>query len=323
MRQLLKNPEDDFFSLSPILQEVFLAISISGRPLHSKEIVRIIEKRKGPEFWGESKTPEKTVNARVSEHILKSQSTQVFFRTGPNLFYHKLLNESASFDSQYEESWHQPRVKNVTDEFVLVAPKVLLQSKLYGDFTDLEDVDLPDIYENLCYFMPRIAAENDTSVKQFVSYSLVKNGEKYLVYRRGKWSNPSANLHRKWSIAFGGHVSDADLTLFDNFEDCFLNNSSREVREELKLFDIYSDIGDLNAISKLLGFINVDYNSDARQHVAAVVKVSLDLKNMPSKVEAGINELQWLDEDELYKTDWHFDLWSRMLIARLAANAGT
>lgn len=317
MKNLLRNTEDVFFSLSPILQEVFLAISISARPLHAKEIVDIIQRRRGPEFWGESKTPEKTVNARVSEHILNSEGNQVFFRTGPNLFYHKLLNESARFDSQYEESWHLPRVKNITDEFVLVAPRDELQRRLFGEFIAIEEVDIDSICKDLCYFMPRSAAEKDKSVKQFVSYSLLKTSSEYLVYRRGKWSNPSANLHRTWSIAFGGHVSDNDLTLFDSFKDCFLNNSTREVREELKLFNKLGGLNLLNSVSRLTGFINVDHNSDAEQHIAAVVEVNIDMQEMPRRVEAGINELQWLDVRELHQNIRHFDLWSKIIISRI------
>ncbi len=317
MKTLLPNHEDEFFSLTPLLQEVFLAISIAARPLHSKEIVQIIERKNGKLFWENSKTPQKTVNARVSEHILRNEGRQVFFRTGPNLFYHKHLNESASFDSQYEESWHQPRVKPVSDEFILVAPKDELESRIFGDFVSIDTIDLEEIYKGLCYFMPRSLAEMDKSVKQFVSYSMVKSGGSHLVYRRGKWSNPSVNLHRTWSIAFGGHVSDNDLTLFDDFSDGFLNNSSREVREELKLFDFYKGLDELNAASRLLGFINVDYNSDARQHVAAVVEVNLELDKMPERAEDGINELQWLEPKELLANRSEFDLWSRMLISQV------
>lgn len=316
MTVFFENNEDKFFSLSPLLQEVFIAISIASRPLHAREIVKILELRNGNEFWKKSKTPEKTINARVSEHILKSETQSVFFRTGPNLFYHRLLNESAVFDSQYEESWHLPRTKPLTDEFVLVAPKDQLEKRVFGDFVPLEQIDLHAV-KSLSYFMPRSTAERDKSVKQFVSYSMVKSLDRYLVYRRGKWSNPSANLHRTWSIAFGGHVSDADLTLFDDFEDCFLNNSSREVREELKLFNLFDDLEGLNSKSSLKGFINVDDNSDAKQHVAAVVDVRLNLKEMPSKVENGINELQWLSLDELAYHRSQFDLWSKILISKV------
>lgn len=316
MASFLESSVDRFFDLSPQLQDIYIAISIAARPLHSKEIVEVLKRLKGEDYWEGGKTPEKTVNARISEHI-QNYSDQVFFRTGPNIFYHRPINESARFDSQYEENWHKPRVKTITDEFVLVAPKDRVEKVIYGSFVPVNFVDMNFLEEGLCYFMPRSSAERDTSVKQFVSYSLVRSAEKCLIYRRGKWSNPSGNLFRKWSIAFGGHVSDEDLTLFDNFKDCFVNNSSREVREELKLFDSIPDVKTLNEASKLTGFINVDDNSDARQHIAAVVEVELDIEVIPQIVESEITQLQWCTMIEIRENREYFDLWSRLLIDRL------
>lgn len=316
MSGFLKGPTEKFFDLSPLLQEVYLAISIAARPVHAKEIVSILEKKNGSDFWKGGKTPEKTVNARISEHILKSKN-QLFFRTGPNLFYHKPLNEAARFDSQYEESWHLPRVKPLTDEFVLVADKKQLEQIMFGRFIALENVQMDKLKDDLCYFMSRSEAESNKSVKQFVSYSMVRTDDQFLVYRRGKWSNPSANLYKKWSLAFGGHVSQEDLTLFDDFEDCFVNNSSREVKEELKLVGAYKDDVVFKRKPSLKGFINVDDNSDAMQHIAAVVEISLHDENMPSTSEDEITQLQWVNRAELVALRGEFDLWSRYLIDRI------
>lgn len=315
MASFLESSVDRFFKLNPQLKDIYIAISIAARPLHSKEIVDVLKRLKGDDYWEGAKTPEKTVNARISEHI-RNYPDQVFFRTGPNIFYHRPINEAARFDSQYEENWHQPRVKTITDEFVLVAPKDELEHVIYGSFIPVASVNMNVLEKELCFFMPRSSAELNTSVKQFVSYSLVRSAEKCLIYRRGKWSNPSGNLFRKWSIAFGGHVSDEDLTLFDNFEDCFVNNSSREVREELKLFDSIPNVKVLNKASELTGFINVDDNSDARQHIAAVVEVELDIEAIPKNVESEITQLQWCSMTEIKENREYFDLWSRLLIDR-------
>ena len=80
---------------------------------------------------------------------------------------------------------------------------------------------------------------------------------------------------------------------------------------------MFDDLEGLNSKSSLKGFINVDDNSDAKQHVAAVVDVRLNLKEMPSKVENGINELQWLSLNELAHHSSQFDLWSKILISKV------
>lgn len=308
--------DDRFEQLSPYLRAVYFAIAIAARPLHAKEILNAMERHSLHEGALTGQTPEKTLNARLSENILQEGLESLFCRTGPNTFSLRHLETNAPSFTNYEALWHFRREKIPSDENVLVAPYTSLREIIDGKFVPSEQIAFADI-EKISFFMPRSVAETDLSVKQFVTYTIVRNGGRYLVFQRGVYSNRSENLQGRLSIAFGGHVSDSDFDLFSEGNQAFLNNSSRELLEELAVSGTYASIDDVNKRSKIIGYINTDENSDARQHIAVVVSVDHICQTAPESSELGIRQVTWFTISELWLHRNRFDLWSRHIIDRV------
>ncbi|WP_290496350.1 HTH domain-containing protein [Hyphomonas sp. UBA4494] len=314
--KLISDNEDRFERLSPYLRAAYLALSISARPNHVREIIEKIDQFELHPNIHVGQTPEKTMNARLSEHILLEGANSLFCRTGPNTFYLRRLDSEDSSLTEYERVWHIARTKQVTNERVLVAPYGELSKRVSGRFVGSGDVSFSDL-EDICFFMHRPEAELDKSVKQFVTYTTVRSNHSYLVFRRGSYSNPSRNLRDTLSIAFGGHVTDEDFDLFTEGDQAFLNNSSRELMEELALPAELNDVDLVNRISSIQGYINVDDNSDARQHIAVAITVDYTLNEMPRSGELGITNVDWFSIEDLRVHRHRFDLWSRFIIDRI------
>lgn len=309
--------EDEFACLSPILRASFLAISVASRPLHANEIVDLITRFELHRYILKGNTPAKTINARLSEHIIQRGNDSLFYRTGPNEFFLRHLRDPSSINLDYEKVFHRPRAKQVTDENVLVMDYEEVNARYFGRFVRASLDELEETIENDCFFMHRPSAELNLSVKQFVTYTIVQHGDRYLTYKRGKFSNPSKNLQRTSSIAFGGHITDQDFDLFSDPVTSLLNNSSRELMEELDLSKHFDSLDEINRRSEILGLINVNDNSDARQHVAVVVNFTFPCDVAPISRELGIVEVEWLSSHELKSMRSNFDLWSRYLIDEL------
>ncbi len=164
------------------------------------------------------------------------------------------------------------RTKIVKKENVLVAPRKLLEKRIYGEFKEFNKSNFEEILDDICFFFKnRPDAEADKSVKQFVTFTLFRHKNFVLIYKRGAYTTASETLKGAYSVGFGGHVNDNDFDLFNHGVDALLFNSSRELMEELYLDQEYSSVDEISACSTMHGFINVDCTDDAKQHIAALI----------------------------------------------------
>ena len=63
------------------------------------------------------------------------------------------------------------------------------------------------------FFLPRDAAENAPAYKQIIPYAILAHADRVLHYVRGKKAGEQ-RLVAKGSIGIGGHMNDADESLF-------------------------------------------------------------------------------------------------------------
>jgi predicted NUDIX family phosphoesterase len=166
-------------------------------------------------------------------------------------------------------------------------------------------------------FLDRSKAEEDNTVKQFVTFALVFHKSKILTYRRGKFTTTSDTLKGQLSVGFGGHVNDQDFTLFSLGGDAFRANAARELREELFLDDLYKDTDETMKRTRIMGYINVDGDNDAEHHIAVLVAFDHRSSALPKKGELSINQLDWLDLRQRKNDLSQFDLWSAMILQHI------
>ncbi len=90
------------------------------------------------------------------------------------------------------------------------------------------------------FFLPRSQAENDPSHKQIIPYAIVAHGNRVLHYVRGKKAGEQ-RLVSKGSIGIGGHLNDADESLFAWDEQAYRAGVEREVKEEITIDTTFTD----------------------------------------------------------------------------------
>ncbi|MGN6820336.1 MAG: HTH domain-containing protein [Sphingomonas sp.] len=294
------------------------ALNRERRPLTPAEMLEVAERDGFLPSHLFGATMHKTLSARLAEHIRAENDRSHFYRTAPATFFLHQLAAGPDVPAEYKKVYlGHLRSKSIRKENVLVAPRSALASRLSGEFISYEEHEFDSIYKSFCYFMDRAAAEQNDSVKQFVTFTLVYNKEKLLIYRRGKFTTTSERLRGQLSVGFGGHVNDKDFDLFNQGGDAFRGNAARELREELFLDELYREPGDAISRARILGYINVDDSPDAEHHIAVLIAFNHINGELPKKGELSINQLAWLDLRARLNDLSDFDLWSGMILRNI------
>lgn len=263
-------------------------------------------------------TMHKTLSARLAENIRRESQQSVFYRTAPARFFLHPLASKADTPEAYKKVYvGNLRTKTIRKENVLVAPKDVLNSSIFGEYVPFDEHQFEDLYKNHCSFLDRSAAENDSSVKQFVTFTLVFHESNILIYRRGQFTTTSDLLKGQLSVGFGGHVNDNDFDLFNNGSGAFRSNAARELKEELFLDEVYKEHYDAAKRTNILGYVNVDDSADARHHIAVLIAFQHRDKSIPKKGELSINQLSWLNLNNIKNDTSSFDLWSEIILKGL------
>jgi predicted NUDIX family phosphoesterase len=156
-------------------------------------------------------------------------------------------------------------------------------------------------------FMPRAQAENDPSFKQIIPYAIVAHGDRVLHYVRGKKAGEQ-RLVSKGSIGIGGHMNDADESLFAWDENAYRAGVEREVHEELKIETTFEDC--------IVALLNDDTTEVGRVHLGIVHVLQLAEPKV-QKREAMITNLEFLTMDDLLARRDQLETWSQLCLDSL------
>lgn len=280
------------------------AIRHAGRPLSSRELVHIIEKLALGHFNGA--TPHKTINARLSEDILRKGENSVFMRTAQGRF------------SLREYGWESEvivtrRTISPLDEDIKVISKPVLESLLVRvEGRLLYSIDRTRLIE-ASFDMPRVIAEEDTSVVQLIPSFIVQNAGRILTFQRTR-KIPEPRLRATKSINFGGHLQS------DDFPPLFARDLSivdlfmmRELHEELRF-----------STAPNVDFLGAVYLTDTefeRQHIgiAFIVDTTCPQGDIVS-IEPGYHaNLKFEMMPDLLNNIDDIDSWSRILLREVSA----
>ena len=194
-------------------------------------------------------------------------------------------------------------------ENILCVPRRVLDE--LGSFEGLSlEVDrympaLLDPANNL--FLPRPAAEEDPTHKQIIPYLVIRCGNRYLHYVRGK-SGGEARLHAKGSIGIGGHINDGD-THAAHFDPAAYNRAvERELNEELVI-----PAGHRQRVAAL---INDDTTEVGRVHLGIVHIFDVESTDIEPREDA-IRDIEFLNAAELEARRERLEVWSQILLGGL------
>jgi len=331
--------------------EIVLANAL--RPLKAREIVeRGIERG----LFGDhvlSRTPEKSMQARLSMDILKGIGRSKFVRTQRGLFtLRSTLARSVDVGNKSDgtapisEYVAERRVLRTPKEEVLCVSDVAFREVLTFQGIDTDSGPILDrlFYDNNVLYVSRTEAEARDDAKQLVTYVFVQCGQRLLFFRRSYLSRAAEFLRGSKCIGFGGHVSAADADIFSLPDYGLAACARRELIEELHLPDEVEarqtrrrveerpSAGSAPRIPNLptmrlfygiplerLGVLNDDSSENGRRHVAIIHRAWLPdwtVARRLQKGESSIKGLGWIDLSKDTVDISNFEYWSQLCLRK-------
>ena len=306
--------------------ETVLAKALS--PLKAREIVeRGIEQGLfGDHVMG--RTPEKSMQARLSIDILTRAGFSRFVRTARGRF---ALRASVNSESEPAEEYvAERRVLNLPKEEVLCAPEANFRDVLTFQGIDPDSASILKriLTSHEPTYIARTEAETRDDAKQFITYVLVQCGERLLFFKRSYLSRAAEFLRGSKCIGFGGHVSAADVDMWSHEDYGLAACARRELAEEISLQDRSANqVANNRATIRLfqdvplerLGILNDDSSEVGRRHVAVVYRAWISDWNVAKKLMKGdssIKGISWIDlsKDTLDISD--FEYWSQLCLRK-------
>ena len=199
----------------------------------------------------------------------------------------------------------------MAEEQVLCIPRALFDE--IGAFEGLKTeigAYIPRILEpQHTRFIPRPRAEQDPSWKQIIPYILIRKGDRYLHYVRGKGSGEK-RLVALGSMGIGGHINHRDENLFQPTMGFYEEAVQRELHEELRI-EGHPD-------TAVVALLNDDSTPVGQVHLGVVHLCDLADENV-SKAEACITDLRFLTLPELRERREQMETWSQICLDGVVA----
>ena len=290
-----------------------------GRPLSPRELVDL---GLGRQLFSDKiagKTPHQTMKSKLSVHIRRFGERSPFVRTAPGRFYLRHLLDGSS-----EPFQAKPTIPPKSTERVLVYKTTELDrlTTWQGLKTSWEEVSCAMFSQLSGHYYRRFDVEENNDYTQILTYALVTRGDAILAYRRGTYNRTEKYLKGSFCIGFGGHLTEADLDLFNMETMGIFECASRELMEELRLPQ--PDIERLRGHKglQIIGIINDDSSDVGRRHLAFVMKYEVSQNSYwesPERGEKAITQLRWISARDTGQVSlWNFEYWSQLCLREFA-----
>ena len=197
------------------------------------------------------------------------------------------------------------------EEMVLCFPRTLLDEigSFQGIRTDVGPYVPRILQAENTFFVRRAEAEQDPSRKQIIPYVLIRKGDTYLHYVRGKGSGEK-RLVALGSMGIGGHINHRDENLFQPTMGFYEEAVQRELHEELRI-EGHPD-------TAVVALLNDDSTPVGQVHLGVVHLCDLADENV-SKAEACITDLRFLTLPELRERREQMETWSQICLDGVVA----
>jgi predicted NUDIX family phosphoesterase/dephospho-CoA kinase len=294
-----------------------------GKPMKARDIVDLAKDQSLFSDKLSGKTPHQTMKAKISVDIRQKGVNSRFIRTAPGTFFLRdlLVDPSHIYEAV-------PQTRPGAGEHVLVFSSTLLDKagRFQGITRAWRRFLTQTLTDKTCASLSRLHAEQTEEWKQLLTYVIVTRRDQILCFRRGSFNRVEDYLRGSLCVGFGGHVSEADRTLynFNDYKEIVLGNAVRELYEELSL-----PIADKKRLSageglQIMGLLNDDSSSTGRKHLAVVLKYEVgatDEWDHPERGEKSITQLEWLSTNSFNRELKDFEYWSQLCLAEFFEDA--
>ena len=188
------------------------------------------------------KTQQKTLQARLSEDILRYRSYSRFYRTAPGMYFLWELVSAPETSTKHQQPFRaRRRTRDLKSDYPLGIHRSIL--KYWG--SDLELLPIQDLFHfaekhDALLYLPASGHVDYAVVRTF---SLVRRFNDVLTYRVGRYRDDRDTFANKKTIGFPGTLSVHDRTLFSLHDYGVTDNALNVLHLDLDLSprDICSD----------------------------------------------------------------------------------
>lgn len=282
------------------------------RALSAMQIMRIAYRDDLAPHHIQGRTQHKTLQARLSEDILRHRDGSKFYRTAPGKFFLTALRQHPDVpDADRKPIVARRRARTLPKYHALAFKNPVIDNAARGD-GEVPTESFVNLIRRGCYHYARsskLAQADETLVWSFV---LVYKAGHILSYRAGAYREQRDSFMSKRVIGFYSPVVDADLTLFDQADHGVVWSGMKALASDL---DLYEDSAwrALNEHSRLKAVIRPEVGGEEGSLLAVVGFACPDWLE-PTSSRLAINELEWLDLRSPLNHVEDFDPWSRALL---------
>lgn len=280
------------------------------RPLTPREILREAYRLELVPVHLHGATQHKTLQARMSEHIVDFRDNAIFFRTAPGRFFLRRFLNDLSIPAEFRQPIvARRRTRELRRREVLAVPKGALPRP--ADAVILSPEVLQEPFDTHCY---RYATDVTTRQADDVlvwSFVVVLRDTEVLTYRHGRYREDRDGFLQRRSIGFYSPVIKSDRGLFDQDDHGLVASGLETLAVDL---DIARDHvwNDLATKAQLQSFVYAQVGTKA--DLLGVVRLDCPKWFEPLTRRLAINDLTWHDLSVPANHVEDYDPWSQIVL---------
>lgn len=286
------------------------------KPLTPREILARAYSARLMPYHLYGKTQHKTIQARISEDILRKRESSVFFRPKPGQFFLRKYIQDSSIPMEYRT----PIISRRRTRDLLTGPALAISAEaLDRQLNGRECINAVELQDEIpsnawTYVDPKNVPSNLALVW---SAAIVVRGRSILAYRTGRYRDDRDTFANKQTISFTSLVSDSAMSLFDLGDLGIRESALRAAVVDLDIPLRPTEDENQQIKSALQAFVRPE-DSFSGHAVLAMVLISCPNWFEPVSRRLSLNDLRWVDVGALPNNLEDYDPWSRLLWRKLA-----
>ncbi len=287
----------------------------SQRPLSAQQILDLAYMNGLVTKHLYGRTQHKTLQARLSEDILKNGSKSAFCRTEPGIFFLRKFLSDGRFKEQYQEYYARRRERDLHNEPVLTINNSYLDC-LFDNDNVIPYSHIKDglSFDNISYLPYESAMKSAGAI--LWSFVVVYRECSVLSYRQGRYREHRDSFVNRQTIGFTSALTHRDRSMFDQHDYGAVWGGVGKTITDLGIPPDTIDGKELYSRSSLEFLARFD-KGEKSPDVIAVVTFECPAWFEPTKKRLAINDPRWLDLRNPVNHIEDFDPWSRTLLDRM------
>lgn len=300
-----------------LIDAIEIALEKMGHPATAAEIATFICDHPVLNKSLSGATPHKTVQARISVHILKNSDRSPFYRLAPAKFGLVRLARAGAYgmDSRVNLFIGRPRRREVDNSPVLAVRSEHLKGLsplfLYAPDT----IPLSSIKMLPLEYVPGRTAYHSKDITRVMSYFAIVHEENVLIYETTGYKKINENSIGRTTIGFSDSIRLDDITLFDGTGIGFYESIKRLFFD----FFYFCNFGGSNPIMSIeyAGLLRDDVSGHHSRQLGIAAIVRTNTRLTVEGLHLGASNLHWTSTS--YKPNHYttMETWSKFLFERI------